>query len=149
MFREASHEYWNARGNRIYYCDYKKGTCYIDLHTGERALVHPTGFRHSYITRDERYVTADIFQYYEGEKWNRGCATTVNFYNTLTGRAVDIVSTNPALYSKENPCTYHIDPHPRFLAGDRYVGYTTTVLGQVDVAFANVEHLIEKTGEGR
>lgn len=149
LFREASHEYWSADGRRIYYCDYKKGTCYIDLQTGQRALVHPTGFRHSHITRDEKYVTADIFQYYEGEKWYRGCATTVNFYNTETCRAMDIVSTNPALYTKENPCTYHIDPHPRFLAGDRYVGYTTTVLGQVDVAFTSTQHLIEKTGGSR
>jgi hypothetical protein len=29
---------------------------------------------------------------------------------------------------------YHIDPHPRFCCNDRYVVFTTTVRGEIDVA---------------
>ena len=37
---------------------------------------------------------------------------------------------------------YHIHPHPQFCGGDRYVCYTTNVLGMVDIAFAPVETLL-------
>ena len=38
---------------------------------------------------------------------------------------------------------YHIDPHPRFVVGDRYVTFTTTVCGRVDVGIAETSQLIE------
>ncbi len=40
---------------------------------------------------------------------------------------------------------YHIDPHPRFVSGDRYVVFTTTILGEIDVALVPVAALLEHT----
>jgi hypothetical protein len=40
---------------------------------------------------------------------------------------------------------YHIDPHPRFCSDDRFVVFTTTVRGQVDVAMVNTADLIDAT----
>ena len=40
---------------------------------------------------------------------------------------------------------YHIDPHPRFCCGDRYVVFTTTVRSEVDVAIVPTAALLEKT----
>ncbi len=40
---------------------------------------------------------------------------------------------------------YHIDPHPRFCSQDRYIVFTTTVRGQVDLAITRVEDLIRRT----
>ena len=146
MFEQASHEYWSANGKRIYYCDKDRGTCSVDIETGERKLVHPEGYRHSYMTADEKYCCADIFLYDEEGQWYRGCPTRVNFHNTVTGKTVDIVTENPALYKKSEPCVYHIDPHPRFVFNDEYVAFTTTVHGRVDVAFTKVSQLIKATG---
>lgn len=44
-------------------------------------------------------------------------------------------------FSRENPCNYHIDPHPRFTENEKYVVFTTSELGGADVALASVEHL--------
>ena len=49
-----------------------------------------------------------------------------------------ICTLNPSLCSPERPNNYHIDPHPRFIMNDRYVVFTTTVLGRVDLAVAPV-----------
>ncbi len=67
------------------------------------------------------------------------------FTDTLSGKSVKIISKNPALYGPEEPCVYHIDPHPRFVFHDRYVAQVTTVPGQVSVAFTPVAQLKEKT----
>lgn len=41
---------------------------------------------------------------------------------------------------------YHIDPHPRFCANDRYVVFTTTLLNEIDLAVVPVEQLLQATG---
>jgi hypothetical protein len=40
---------------------------------------------------------------------------------------------------------YHIDPHPRFCGSDRFVVFTTTVRGEVDLAVVRVDDLIDRT----
>jgi hypothetical protein len=41
---------------------------------------------------------------------------------------------------------YHLDPHPRFSPRDRWVVYTSTVRGQVDVALSPVRRFGNGTG---
>jgi hypothetical protein len=147
VYKEASHEWWSADGKKIYYCDWRKGTCMIDFHTGERRLIHPTGYRHAYSSANDKYFVADIFNYNDNWRWYRGCATTANFYNTETRRPVDIVTRNPALYAFEEPCVYHIDAHPRFVFNDKYVAYCTTVFGKPSVGFANTSQLVQLTSD--
>lgn len=40
---------------------------------------------------------------------------------------------------------YHIDAHPRFVGNDKYINYTTTIRGEVDMAMAVTADLIEAT----
>jgi hypothetical protein len=40
---------------------------------------------------------------------------------------------------------YHGHPHPRFCGHDRWIAYTTTVRGQIDVAFTEVAALVAAT----
>ncbi|GHV51706.1 hypothetical protein AGMMS49579_07600 [Spirochaetia bacterium] len=146
VFEEASHEWWSADGNRIYYCDWKQGVCYIDFFTGERKCVAPLPARHAYATADQSLICYDNFLYDEGgTKWYRGCATSASFYNTKTGKGVDIITRNPPLYAKEEPCVYHIDPHPRFVFNDTFVQHTVTVLGKCSLGFTKTADLAGMT----
>lgn len=140
----ATHEWWSADGKSIYYVDGKYGAVKIDLATGKFSDMHPGGTWHAHSSTDEQYFVGDV-QIRENGSWYRGCASIVNFYNHSTGKQVDIVSCNPALYTAENPCVYHMDPHPQFLSGDRYIAFTTTVTGQVSVGITRVEDLIALT----
>ena len=77
-----------------------------------------------------------------GSKWFRGCPAGVKFYNRETDKEIDIVTEMPENeFTPENQCKYHIDPHPRFVSGDKYIVFTTTELGSVDLAVAVVDEL--------
>ena len=45
----------------------------------------------------------------------------------------------------ENPNNYHIDPHPRFTENEKYIVFTTTELGSVDLAVAAVAEVLPFT----
>ncbi len=147
MYKEASHEWWSADGKTIYYNDWKKGLCAINYETDETWLVHPTGFRHGYSSPDDRYFAADVFLYDDKLDWWRGCAISVNFYNTLTHRPIDIITRNPALYESHADCPYHIDPHPRFIFDGKYLHHCTTVTGRASIGFTNVEQLVQLSSD--
>ena len=128
------HEWWDADGEHVWYIDYQNGTERVNLRTGERELVWPAGHSHSHATRDARLLVGDVKEHGD---WS------VKFLNRDTGREVDIVAELP-----EPPfprSRYHVHPHPQFCGGDRYVCYTTNVLGRVDVALVSVDHLRDRT----
>lgn len=157
MIDYASHEYWNADGEKIYYVDGHR-IFSTNIKTGEKKIAvdcdrfHdldalPVTAWHSHATADEKYFVADSSFYDHGLTWWRGCPSKVTFYNTVTDKALDIVTRNPALpqWTPEDPCPYHIDPHPRFVLHDQYVSFTVTTDGRVDAAVAPVEGLLEAT----
>jgi len=132
------HEWWQAGGVHVWYIDYHHGTAKVHLATGEQTRVWPGGHTHSSCDRTGRYVVGDINpQHIRMDMWR------VAFFNTVTGKEVDIVSDLPGLpYPRSR---YHVHPHPRFCLDDTYVCYTTNVLGTVDVALVSVEELIART----
>ena len=77
----------------------------------------------------------------------RGAESMLYFHNHITGKTIKFLTKNPVVegWTPENSCPYHIDPHPRFVMDDKYITFTTTVRGCVDLAIANVEELIEAT----
>ena len=77
------------------------------------------------------------------ERFYRGCPSSVYFLNRRTGKHVQIVS-NPEMTGIVG-AGYHIDPHPRFCGSDRFVVFTTTIRGEVDLAMVQVDDLIERT----
>jgi hypothetical protein len=148
----ATHEWWAASGEAIYYCSQghiardrlgalePESVCYIPIEGGN-------GTWHAHCTRDERYFIVDGSLKSMGLGWWRGCVSVVRFYNDQTKKLCDLLTYNPIVdgWTPENPCPYHIDPHPRFVWDDQWVTFTTTVAGRVDVAMAPVQQLIDAT----
>ena len=133
------HEWWDAGGRHVWFLDYtegpKQGTKKVCLDTGEVTVVWPRGRSHSHCDRSGRYFVGDIVKWPD-DAWE------VAFYNSVTGVDVPLVKLLP-------PCNlrraYHVHPHPHFCLDDRYICYTTNVLGRVDLALTPVEALLERT----
>jgi len=143
--QRATHEWWNAAGTRVYYCRYtpeggNNAIVYYDINTHEHKVAAPVRAWHGFTTLDDRYLTYD-----ENDVFYRGTASQVGFYNTDTKKQVYIVTHNPAMATKEHPSAYHLDPHPRFVAEDRYICYTIAQNGYTEVAMCPTAQLIERT----
>ena len=141
----ATHEWWSADGRKIYYCKYNSvesnnGICSIDYFTGEHKLVAPVKAWHGFSNVDDT-----LFVFDENNGFYRGCASKVGLYNTKTGKKVYINSQNPEINPKNNPSPYHLDPHPRFNACDKYITFTTAVYGKPEVAIAKTDDIVALT----
>lgn len=141
----ATHEYWSADGKKIFYNNFN-GIQRINLETGAHECVHPTCAWHSFATADEKYFVYDAKKTTE-EAFYRGGPACVRFVEAETNKEIDVISYLPPLGTPEEPFNYHPDPHPRFVCGEKYVVYTTTVRGTMDVAVVKVDHLIKKIQE--
>ncbi len=129
------HEWWDPDGEHVWFVDYKQGTGRIHIRTLGSEIVWPAGNVHSHASRCGRLLVGDIGTY----SWDRtGCR--VAFFDRRSGREFPIVSEMP-LPPYPRP-SYHLDPHPQFCAHDRFVVYTTTVLGRIDLALVHTADLI-------
>ena len=72
----------------------------------------------------------------------RGCPSSVHFLNRSSGRHLSIAD-NPQMKGIAG-LRYHIDPHPRFCGSDRFVIFTTTTDGRVDLAIRTAD-LVDTT----
>ncbi len=140
----ATHEFWSADGKKIYYADPWHGINRINLETGEHEQIHPCRSWHAFASRDESYLLYD-HKLTSEEDFYRGGPAAVNFFNRKTGKDIAIASALPPIGSREEPFNYHPDPHPRFVGDEKYVLYTTTERGTMDIALVSVAHLIEMT----
>jgi hypothetical protein len=129
------HEWWDADGVHVWYIDYKKGTEKVNILTGEQTTVWSSGHTHSHCDQKGRYLVGDICP--------TGAKFRVVFFNIKTGREINIASDLPTLSYPQN--AYHVHPHPQFCLNDRYICYTTNVLGNVDVALVSVDQLVAMT----
>ena len=148
----ATHEWWAADGKSIYYCsknhiaqdrlgDHEaESVCYIPIEGGN-------GTWHAHCTRDERFFTVDGSWPSMGLSWWRGCESTVRFYNRDTGRLCTILTRNPVAngWTPQDPCPYHIDPHPRFIWDDQWISFTSTVSGRVSITLSPTDQLKDAT----
>ena len=148
----ATHEWWAADGRAVYYCS--KGHIVRDRlgsHAPESVCHIPieggNGTWHAHCSRDEGYFIVDGSLPSMGLSWWRGCVSVVRFWNDRTKKLCGLVSRNPIVenWTPEDPCPYHIDPHPRFIWDDDWVSFTATTAGRVDLALAPVQQLIEAT----
>ncbi len=141
----ATHEWWSADGKKIYYVNHN-GIQRINLETGEHENIHESDPWHAYSSKDESFYVFDEVVYDRFKVWYRGCPANVKFYNAKTDKEIEIVTRMPENeFTPDNQCNYHIDPHPRISENEKYVIFTTTELGQPDVAMVSVDHLLEKT----
>lgn len=148
----ATHEWWAANGKSILYCSKNhivrdrlgdsgpESICHIPIEGGN-------GTWHAHCTRDEKLFVVDGSRPSMGLSWWRGCESTVRFWNDETHKLCELIHSNPVVegWTPDNPCPYHIDPHPRFVWEDQWISFTTTVAGRVDIALAPVAQLAEAT----
>lgn len=134
-----THEWWDADGQHVWCINPRKGTWRVNIETqAVDDLAWPDGSWHSHNHGSGSYVIGDTHT-----EFFRGCASQVHFLNRETGQQVRVID-NPAMADLVG-ANYHIDPHPRFVGDDRYVVFTTTVRGEVDLAIVPVADLIERT----
>lgn len=134
----VTHEWWDPDGQHAW-CVWGNETWKTNIHTQEvEKIPFPQHCWHSHSSFNGDYIIGD-----SNTRFYRGCPSLVHFLNRRTGKLVKLVD-NP-----ERPDyigrAYHIDPHPRFVFGDQYVVFTTTMRGEIDVALARVADLIERT----
>lgn len=135
------HEWWSGDGRHVWYIHYNRGVMRVDPFADrpEPELVWPSDtVSHAHTSADESCVVADHLP---------GPETGINkvvFLNRRTGREAVIVSQAP--YADETLRRYHVHPHPQFCLNDRYICYTTTVRGRIDVALVPVDALLAATG---
>ena len=144
MNNYATHEWWANDGKKFYYCCDNYGIYGIDIESGEDIVVlEGVDPWHSHSSKDDKYFVFDekkLERY--GGKWYRGCPSALNLFNRETGKCVKIIFEMPENgATPDNPNNYHIDPHPRFTNNEKYIVFTTTELGSVDLAIAVVEEV--------
>jgi hypothetical protein len=136
--RGVSHEWWDGGGKHVW-CVSGNETWRVRVSDGEIERVEfPRNCWHSHCSIDGRLIVGDTHT-----RYHRGAASGVQFLNRDTGK--DIVFVENPERSDYAGRHYHIDPHPRFVCDDRYVVFTTTVRGQIDLAIVPAERLIERT----
>jgi hypothetical protein len=138
---DRGHEWWGADGRNVWYIHYGKGVARVPTEGGEVEIVWPfEKVSHAHVDAAEKYIVGDAIPHDLTE-------SRVAFLNRETGRSIDIVShlpyPEPVMSSWKSK--YHVHPHPRFCVEDRYIVYTTTVRGVVDVAVTPVAALVAQT----
>jgi len=134
----VSHEWWDADGQHVW-CVAGNETWRVRIADGAvEKIAFPRHCWHSHSSQDGRLIVGD-----SNTRFYRGCPSTVHFLNRNTGKVITLVE-NPERpdYIGQN---YHIDPHPRFVYGDRYIVFTTTIRGEVDLAIVPVAALFTQT----
>lgn len=125
MGHNASHEWWADDGT-LCWIVYLDGAYEMDVSTREISHVWKRPICHAHCSPDRRFWVGDQSPY----QWPKPCQ--VLFYDRQTGEEKQIVSGMQAPNVPRH--LYHIDPHPRFIAGGEWIVYTTTVRGRVELA---------------
>lgn len=134
----VSHEWWDLDGAHAW-CVAGHETWRVRIADGATETIPlPHHAWHAHASRDGRLLVNDTH-----EGFYRGCASSVHFLNRQTGKRLTLAH-NPARDDHIGR-HYHIDPHPRFCCGDRYVVFTTTVRGEIDLAIVPVSELLDRT----
>jgi len=135
------HEWWGRDGRHVWYVHYGQGVVSFNVAERRTEMVWPLILAsHAHADSTERYLVADVTPSNHPE-------SRIVFFNRETGREIDIVSDlpYPAPDLNRYKSHYHVHPHPRFTEDDRYILYTTTVRGIVDVAAIPVASLVALT----
>jgi hypothetical protein len=134
----VTHEWWDPDGKHVW-CVWGHETWKVRVSDGQvEKIPFPHHTWHSHSSRTGEYIIGD-----SNERFYRGCPSSVHFLNRKTGKLVKLVE-NPERLDHIGR-SYHIDPHPRFNGNDQYVVFTTTIRGEIDLAVALVQDLIERT----
>ena len=132
------HHFWSADGQYVWYVHYETGVERVRLGSAVPELIWPhKTVSHVHASSIGNMLVLDTLPP------DQPADRHVSFVNLATGRTIDIVSYMPDLPREFG--RYHIHPHPQFCMSDKYICYTTTVNGKVDVAFVSVDSLMART----
>jgi len=133
---EVTHDFWSKDG-MICWADCPNGTFECDVETREITHIWKRRLCHCHTSADRSLWVADEDPY----DWvSKPCQ--VLFFDRESGKEIEIFSSLPC--PKEGLDLYHIDPHPSFADGDKYIVSTVTLIdGYTDVAITPVEPLLE------
>lgn len=134
----ASHEWW-ANDGMLCWNDYRLGSYECDPYTLETTHVWRRPLCHAHCSSDRRLWCADQTPY----KWD-DTPLEILFFDRERNKEIQIVSAMPKPPVPRK--MYHLDPHPQFSPHDRWVVYTTTVKGKVDVALTPVSRVCRDLG---
>lgn len=141
----SCHEWW-TRDGRVCWVDYDDGIyeCRPSEHPRQRRLVWRRRLLcHGQCDGEARLFCADENPYEQPPEHPR----RVVFFDRATGRETPIAAGLPSPpVPPDDRRSYHLDPHPHFAARDRFIVYTTTARGTVDVALTPVDALRARTG---
>ncbi len=134
----VTHEWWDEDGKHVW-CVWGNQAWRTNIATQEiEKIDFPQHVWHAHNSRGAQYIIAD-----SNNKFYRGCPSSVNFLNRVTGKHIRLI--NHAEMQGIVGARYHIDPHPRFCFQDQLVVFTSAIRGQVDLAIVKVSDLIERT----
>ena len=133
----SGHEWWDADGKHVWYVHYGVGVKKVDVATGREENLWPGHLAHADSSRCGRYVVADAMSD------PAVCDCRVIFKDLQSGKETVLVD-SPSLPANATQCG-HLHPHPQFCCGDKYICYTTTVRGRVDLAIAPTTELVGAT----
>jgi len=137
----ATHEWWDADGKHAWCIDPDRTTWRVNIETAKINVDWPGATWHAHNHPTEPYLVGD--NRHNGQRTTfRGSPSTVCFGNYETGQHVEVTH-NPEFPGPVGE-HFHIDPHPRFIFGGGYVAYTTTVLGQIDLALVPTDSLVDR-----
>jgi carbon storage regulator CsrA len=125
----AADGWWSGDGEYVYIAAEGSGTQLVRVSDGARETLWARCASHGAAAGD--YFIAE------------GAGSSIVFFNTRTRKEVVVVSEMPAPPGLTQ--AYRPSTHPRLCLNDRYFGYTTTVLGRVDVAMVSTERLVAAT----
>lgn len=138
------HEWWSADGQYVWYIHYNRGVervAVADCNGVSNPLCEKMwnhgSVAHAHVDSSQTRLVLDSMP--PDDPMDR----RVTFVNLNTGRDINVVSYLPELSAET--AKYHLHAHPHFCLGETLICYTTMVLGRVDVAFARVEDLVNRT----
>lgn len=118
-YKGICHEWWSPDG-WICYVDYERGVYELEVDRRARSHVWRRPICHAHCNRDRTLWVGDQSPYFWDE---RPCE--VLFYDRAARRETAIFSALPRPALERGP--YHLDPHPQFVAGDRWIASTATL----------------------
>lgn len=138
---KSCHEWWGPDG-RIFWVDYDDGLYECTLADRKRTLFWKHVLLcHAHCDKTLRYYCGDVNPY----TWTPEKPCRVFFFDRQTGREIAIASALPVpTMPPRDWRAYHTDPHPHFSPDGRYVIYTTTARGALDVAVAPVAGICQR-----
>lgn len=134
---EICHDFWSDDG-RLCWVDYSLGAYECDVDTRKVTHVWKRPICHCHANHDRTLWVGDQTPY----NWkNEPCK--VLFYDRGTNQELPIFSALPEPPVERG--NYHVDPHPQFVCGGKYVAATATVgVETATVSLTPVKPLLEK-----